>query len=346
MIRRYLILATSSTPLLLVASFTPGLMLSARAGLMGLALGVILISWFCKYCFVVLDAAAAGDESLPVLSIEMVNPVSEQRPLALALMITCEALLVGALRRHGGAAAGLLGTVILVLSLPASVAVLGITGNPLRAISPLSLIEVIRGLRQDYLLLNVLWLAAAALIYAMLAFGWPLWSLVAGAQLLLLAMFSVLGGVLFEHRLELGIDTRTRTERLSERAAREHAEERQQMLDRAYAQYELGRPEAGWSELQGWISRTHAADPALIEIHALLDATTLWSDTRAADRLANTLIGLLLGRGANGEALTVLEQRLSAHPQFTVDPERSARLAELAGLAGKRALRRRLVPDA
>jgi hypothetical protein len=66
---------------------------------------------------------------------------------------------------------------------------------------------------------------------------------------------------------------------------------------------------------------------------------------RAADRLANDLIELLLSKRANGEALLVVEQRLATNPKYQVAPAaRAVRIAELAGAAGKRALQRRVAP--
>jgi hypothetical protein len=74
----------------------------------------------------------------------------------------------------------------------------------------------------------------------------------------------------------------------------------------------------------------------------VLEAACSWDDVRPADRLANELIDLLLARRDSGTALEVAEQRLASNPQFT--PAQAPRLAELAGLAGKRALRRKLQP--
>ena len=82
--KRYLLFPLRGAALVLVVSFTLGQVLAVRAGLLGIPLAVILVSWFFKYCFVLLDAIVAGEEEPPVLSAEMVNPVSEQRPLAQA----------------------------------------------------------------------------------------------------------------------------------------------------------------------------------------------------------------------------------------------------------------------
>jgi hypothetical protein len=86
-------------------------------------------------------------------------------------------------------------------------------------------------------------------------------------------------------------------------------------------------------------------DSQLPEYRAALAATSEWDDVRAADKLANDFAALLLAKRANGEALLVVERRLATNPRYQVSPPAQAvRLAELAGLAGKRGLQRQLAP--
>jgi hypothetical protein len=357
--RRYLLLPLRPTALLLVGTFTLGLLLALQAGLMGIVLGMTLLSWFFKYCFVVLDAVVAGDEELPVLSIEMVNPVGEQRPLALALLLVAEGALAGALRHYLGPIAAVLTVALELLLLPAQIAVLGITRNAFRALFPPPLLALVRALGRDYALLNVASLGAAAVVYWMQSHSLSLWSVLLTSQMLFLLVFALVGGAVFEHRLELGVATRTVSERIAERTAREHQEERRRMLDRAYAAFRVRKPAEGWQEMEAWLRAQgpgrdpergpagsddkSPADRQLAEYHALLDAASRWEDVRPGDRLANDLITLLLAKRANGEALAVLERRLANHPQFRLSqPAHTVRLAELAGVAGKRSLQRRL----
>jgi hypothetical protein len=344
--KRYILLTFGSTPLLLVITFTVAMLIAIQAGFIGIPLGLLIVSWFFKYCFIVLDAVVAGDDDLPVLSIEMVNPVDEQRPIALAALITLEVLLVNELRTHAGAAAGLAGAAVLTLTLPASIAVLGITRTAWRAVLPRALLHVIRALRNHYLLLNAATLACVGVLYVMYFYAQPLWSVLAVAQVSFLLIFALIGGAVFEHRLELGIDSRTRLERFAERDAREHRMERSRMLDRAYAKFRVNKPLEGWQELEAWM-RLHAqVQKQLPEHRALLDATSQWDDPRPGDRLANDLIAALLAKRANGEAVDVVEKRFATNPAFQVaDPAHCIRLAELAAAAGKRSLQRKLVPE-
>lgn len=338
--KRYFLLPFHSVTLVLLATFTLGWVLVLHAGILGLPMGLILLSWFFKYCFVLFDSIVAGDETPPVLSIEMMNPIDEQRPIAQAAIIVMGILLVRTISDHLGHAAGVAAGAVLLFELPASVAALGLTGSPFRAAWPPEIWAITRACGREYLLINVSMFAAGALIYGLALLDGPLWLTIATAQLWFLFAFSLMGGAIFEHRLELGIESRTRQEREDERREREHIQERNRMCDRAYANFRIGKPLEGWQEIQAWLERHADGGPPLRELAAVLQSASSWDDARPADRLTADLIAALLARKENGRALEVLEQRLLSNPTFR--PVQAARLAELASAAGKPALRRQL----
>ena len=84
---RYLALPFHTAPLLLVALFSVMLRLALHAGLIGLPALLILGSWFFKYAFLLLDHAAHGRPSAPVLSMEDANPLGETRPLLYGMSV-------------------------------------------------------------------------------------------------------------------------------------------------------------------------------------------------------------------------------------------------------------------
>jgi hypothetical protein len=339
----YFLLPFHSITLVLLATFTLGWVLVSHAGIMGIPMGLILLSWFFKYCFVLLDSIVAGNETPPVLSIEMVNPIDEQRPLAQAAIIVIGILCVRAISGHLGHAAGFVTGAVLLFELPASVAALGLTGNPFRAVWPPEIWAITRACGREYLLINVSMFAAGVLTFGLARSGAPLWFTIAMAQLWFLFAFSLMGGAIFEHRVELGIESRTRQEREDERKERDSVLERNRMCDRAYASFRVGKPIEGWREIQAWLERHAEGGPPLRELAAVLRSASSWDDARPADRLAGDLIAALLARKDNGRALEVLEQRLLSNPSFRpAQPAHVARLAELASAAGKPALRRRL----
>jgi hypothetical protein len=348
--KRYLLYPLHGGALVLVMTFTLGWVIVFQARFMGILLAVLLTSWFFKYCFILLDAVIAGAAEPPVLSIEMVNPVDEQRPLAQAVLIAGGGWLAVELGRLTTAAVGWLTGGVFLLLLPASIAVLGMSGNPVRAAWLPELLSLIRGIGRDYAVLLVLIIAVAVLMYAVGRAGAPYWLLIAATQLGLLAVFALVGGALHEHRLELGIEFRTPRERLAERNERERIAERGRAMDIAYARFRVGKPLEGWEEIQSWLKlHGHAedlSDKVLLEHRAVLATAARWDDVRPADRLTDDLVELYFARRETGRALDVVEERLATNPLYRPkDFTHATRLLELAAAAGKRTLRRRLAED-
>lgn len=345
--KRYLIYPLRGGALVLVITFTLGWVVVFQARLMGILLAVLLTSWFFKYCFILLDAVMAGAEEPPVLSIEMVNPVDEQRPLAQAALIAGGTWLAVESGRLTVAAVGWLTGGILLLLLPASIAVLAMSSNLLRAAWPPELLSVVRGIGRDYFVLIALIAAVAVLVYAIVHNDAPYWLSIATTQLGLLTVFALVGGALHEHRLELGIEFRTPRERLAERTERERVSERSRMMDDAYTRFRVGKPLEGWQEIQSWLKlHGHAEDPTdklLLEHRAVLATACGWDDVRPADRLTDDLVELYFARRETGRALEVVEERLATNPRYRPkNPAHATRLLELATAAGKRTLRRQL----
>jgi hypothetical protein len=364
---RYVLFPFRGGALVLLLTFTLGQELALYAGWMGLPLAIALLSWFFKYCFILLDAIVIGAAEPPVLSVEMINPINEQRPLGQALLIAAGVALCLGVGKVLGAVLGWLTAALLLVLLPASIATLGMTGHLLRAAWPPELWSVIRGVGRDYLLLVVAIPGLALLFFALGHYGASSWVLIGGGQLSFLLAFALIGSVLHEHRLALGIEYRTLEEHIAERTEREHASERNRMMDHAYMKFRVGKPLEGWQEIQSWFKSKRAPAPAggsfadrsvagrsvvdagdelLLEHRAVLAIAARWDDVRPADRLTNELIELYFARRQTGRALEVVEERLASNPKFTPSsPAHALRLAELAAAAGKRALRRQLVPD-
>ena len=347
---RYVLFPFRGGALALLLTFTLGQELALYAGWMGLPLGVALLSWFFKYCFILLEAIVIGAAEPPVLSVEMINPINEQRPLGQALLIAGGVALSMGVGKVLGAVLGWSTAALLLLVLPASIATLGMTGHLLRAAWPPELWSVIRGVGRDYLVLVVAIAGLALLFFALGHYGANSWVLIGGGQLSFLLAFALIGSVLHEHRLALGIEYRTLEEHIAERTEREHASERNRMMDHAYMKFRVGKPLEGWQEIQSWFKSKRAGvdpgDERLLEHRAVLAIAAGWDDVRPADRLTNELIELYFARRQTGRALEVVEERLATNPKFTPSqPAHALRLAELAAAAGKRALRRQLVPD-
>jgi hypothetical protein len=340
--KRYLLWPFTLTPLLLVGIFTILWVLAIHARLTGILMDVILFSWFNKYCFAFLDAIIAGAAEPPVMSVEMVNPFNEQRPIVLLALLSLDLSLVYFAATFSHALAVALGAMVIAL-LPANVAVLSLTSSMFHMVSPVTLVRLIRGWGLHYLWLIGGLLACYAALYGLWTWTDSVALLAAGSQLTFLLMFALVGAAVHEHRFALGIQTRTLSERQLERRAAEHAAARGAMLDHSYALLRLKRTAEAWSAIEAWIGEHGQDERGFAECEALLAATTRWDGPQIADRVADHYLGWLLKRGENGHAVDVLEQRVQANAAFRpTQPAVRLRLAELAAHAGKGSLSRTL----
>src|ERR1700730_12058525 len=191
--------------------------LAAKAGLLGIPLALILLSWLFKYAYVLFDHVVRGVDEPPALDINMVNPLSEQRPIAQIIILAAVAALV---KMAAVAFSPVVGTVLAAVALfffPASVAILGLEGNILKAVYPVALARMVAGL-------GIMYAAApgiiAGVILALSLIGkLALWMPVqiAFGMFAVLSIFSTLGGALYERRHELGLDTWHSPERTAEK---------------------------------------------------------------------------------------------------------------------------------
>jgi hypothetical protein len=84
---KYLLIPLRGAALVLIVTFSFLLLIAAHGGLLGLPLALLVVSWFFKYGFVLLDQVADGVNEPPVLSYEMLNPANESRPLGLLFVV-------------------------------------------------------------------------------------------------------------------------------------------------------------------------------------------------------------------------------------------------------------------
>jgi hypothetical protein len=328
---RYLLLPLRLASLLLIVIFSVLLVLAATAGFFGIPLALILVSWTSKYGFVLLDHVADGEKEPPALSVEMVNPASEQRPLLFLLLVIFLFSVAEIAERWFGRGAYVATAALIAVFLPSIVAVQGATGSFVEALNPRTFVGLILRLRGDYVLI----LAAIA---ALVAFGrFVVWvaadtlPLVVSIALVLyawLAMFSVIGGVLFERRLDIGLEARHTPERDSAKVEADVDRIRSRQLDAIYAEWRGGAQANAWTTIQKQVDRS---DDATTEWRWLYQRTAPWPDARLASRIARELLPRLLAQHAHGEALDVVRERLRRDARFR--PVRSADLVTLVHLA-------------
>ena len=319
-ILRYLAIPLRMAPLLLIGTFSVLLVVAVKAGLFGIALGLILLSWFTKYAFVLMDQLTEGVTEPPVLSIEMVNPISEQRPMVMLLLTIGLFYSSNAADYWIGKPGALVLMIAVAAILPAIVAVQGATGMVVQSLNPRRVFGLIWRLRGDYVLI-LGFIALVGLFFEVVvesSFGdaLPLVLRIALLMYAWLAVFSLIGGVLFERRFDIGLDDVHTPEHLDtgdddDDVPDERARDKE--IDRIYAEWRGGAHANAWKTVLALVSQSK---DEIAELRWLYQRASQWPDGRLAERLARELLPRLLAKRSTGEALDLVRGQLRKNAQF------------------------------
>jgi hypothetical protein len=306
------------------------LSVAANAGFMGIPLAFILASWFFKYAYILFDHVIWGFDEPPTLDIKMVNPIDEQRPLAQLVILVIIGVGINflAVRVNSTVAVALAALAILVF--PASIAILGLERNILKALYPVALARMIAGLGASYpAVLGVI--ACESLVIGLTA-KLNLWLPLEFAlgMFAVLSVFSVLAGALYDRRHELGLETWHSPERTAEKERLGELRQSENLVTEAYGQVRIGAHAKAWAMLQAWLtSRGHQVEDYVW----LRDRVTAWPDPRYATRLTEEYVAALLQSKRSGEALDAVRERLRLDKDFR--PGSAAATLAVAELAAR-----------
>jgi hypothetical protein len=331
---RALLVPFQPTSLILVAVFAPVItfFLSA-AGLYGFFAALLVQIWVIKYCYVIIEHIADGATEPPVLDTLMLSPF-EIRPWVQLAMIVAGGALCGYI---GGTAGDLLG-VVLLLALPATIALLGMGENAFQAINPVAWWRVVRGLGPIYLALLAA-LAAFTGIIELLE-NTSLWMLLKVAIGLFgeIAFFCLIGSSIWLRRRQLGFVPSRSPERVAARAESERIRERARMIDDVFQQVRIGKHVDATAPLARWL-RDVDDELAVRDALHVAEQALKWRQPAALNPIGSTLIRHLLRFGRPDAALAVFEMFRGESGPFTMDSALDLRtLAEYAESVGKEAL--------
>ncbi len=338
-ILRHLLRPIDLTSLLLVAIFAVLFAFGIRARIYGILIIVLLTSWFFKYAYVLLDAVANGVKETPVLSVEMLNPVDEQRPAAQL----CICALIGWLAVYVGGWGGVVVGIVGLLYLPASVAVLGVSARAIDAVNPMALTRTVVGLGSYYVLILGVIAVYAFILFVAAVVGIPTLLYIALTMFLTLSIFSGLGGALYERRHELGLDLTHAPEKAAERIDRERDSLRARALDDVYFQARGGNFMGARDSLLRWLNDA-GVDALERDARFILKQASEWQDEKAFAFIARTLIMQLIQNGKTGTVVEVANGIVERAPTLPVGtPGETLKIATLARAAGRRALALRIL---
>jgi hypothetical protein len=160
-------------------------------------------------------------------------------------------------------------------------------------------------------------------------------------------VFSLIGGVLFERRFDIGLDDVHTPEHVDSFDDDDHGavaeRARDKDMERIYAEWRGGAHANAWKTAMALVSQSR---DEVAELRCLYQRASQWPDVRLAERLARELLPRLLAKRSTGEALDIARERLRKNAQFR--PTGSADLLALVHLsraAGDRATARLLLQD-
>jgi hypothetical protein len=307
----------------------------SKAGLFAAAPLFILMSWYFKYSFALLDEVVVGRSEAPVLSLEMIMASVGEFRLLLPLILVIVAFFAGGAGRYfiGRPGAALLGAVLLVC-LPTVLAVQAWTGRLSHSLDPRSCAHMARALGPDWLWVTAGTLAIVALttVLAARAPAVPTALRISLALYCWLAVIALVGGAVYANRERVAARIALIIPLEADTTARDLQIERQRWLDLIYGAWRANAREQVWKLVRERLGQS--ADP-LSELRWLYEHSGVWQAPVFSNRVAQEQVALLLHADREGEALRLVRERLALdagfRPRATEDAQRLAQLAQRWG---------------
>jgi hypothetical protein len=328
---RALLVPFHPTILILVAVFA--LLMSyflTAAAHWGVLAFIFLHVWVLRYCFVLIEHMADGAREPPVMDMDMLSP-TDIRPWVLTGFLVAGAMFA---RWLGEPAGYYVGTVLLLI-LPAIVALLGMGDNLFGALNPVSLWRVISGFGPLYFALLGAFFGLGAVDTLARKLDWWRFFEVSITLLSEIAFFSLIGSCIWLRRRQLGFEPSRSPERTAARAEHERVRERAKMLDHVFEQVRLGKHIDATAPLAAWL-RDADAEIAVRDSLYVAEQALQWKLPLALNPIGSTLIRHLLRFGRPDAALGIYEKFRRVSQQLTLDSAPDLRvLAEYAESVGK-----------
>lgn len=299
-------------------------------GIVGWFFDLIVWAAFFKYAFEVLRWSANGRGEPPEISLTVSDDLGRYAVLLL-LLIEVALILVA---MWWGALSALLIGIVLMFAMPAMVTILALEEGMARALNPLVWLMLASRLGWHYFVLAGFFCAALIVQSALAAaivrdIPWPVGPLLVWliVNYLMIANFHLIGGVIHEHRDELGY-----AGHLELQDEVPHTDASRAILDAARARAASGDVRGAVALLRDELS----AHADLLPVH---DEYRHWlrQDGDKAELAAHgkKYIPVLLAQNQDRRAIDVARECQVADPAFRLDkPEDITRLAHAAADAG------------
>ncbi len=320
----------------------------AVAGVMGVAIGFALraLLWLSalRYAYTVLRQIAQGHRELDTPGPDALNPLAE---IPLVVHFALFPVVIGVLLGLENVPALVTWPAVaaLVAVFPASAAVMAITDNFAKALSPWHMGQLIARVGRSYAKLLVFCAGVGAALWLVRIAPWPVLLEVLLANTLdiwaFLGVFALTGALIREHRDDFGIPGEV--EPGEERDARERRHAWRLELDKAYASIRSGMLKEGYATIDLLLA---SEGHSLAVYQWVFDTMMRWESKRPALEVARGYVERLLEAGQAHEALDLFAQCRRRCERFAVAPDASAGLARYARSIGRTALAEDLEAEA
>jgi hypothetical protein len=249
----------------------------------------------------IIEHRATGGSAWPTFSLETI--ASGRRQLGLVLLVLGAAVLAvrGGLLARGYATAAVSVTTAALLVGPAIAALLGVTRSIPRALDPRGIARTMIALGMDYALFVACAVGAGALgSFALERRGFVE---LFGAAYAVLGVAFVIGTVVYDRRLKLGVHAPRSPEALTEAQMQRLGAARRAALDHAYGIAARGSVARGLAHIAGYVATE--SDPLAARMW-MFQEVARWHDARPAFDLGVSLAADLNALGRAEEAAKVL----------------------------------------
>ncbi|WP_347329794.1 tetratricopeptide repeat protein [Marinimicrobium locisalis] len=322
------------THALIAIAVVAGLSLLLTAGLLAIAVALLISAILVKYGFAIIEQRGLGKTTPPTLSEAVGGDEDHLFLRQIALLVAMGAM--AAFATGVSAPLGLLVSGFLTLAIPASTMLLAVEKSVCRAINPLALLSLMVTVGWPYLLL---WFCAQVIMtgsyYATAVFS----NVAEGMVLLPITMaltayftfvlYTMLGYVLFEYQQELGyeVEPEDDTDMDAEAFAKAKA------LGESAVLLSDGEYDNARRCLRKALDSVRDDVELHLQYHKLL---MLLEDDESLYNHGNYLLDLMAQRAELARGVTVFLETQKRLPQFKVErPETAVKLAELLWQQGQ-----------
>ncbi|MBT5228987.1 MAG: DUF4013 domain-containing protein, partial [Methylococcales bacterium] len=293
---------------------------------------IFILYAIVKYAFAVLEHSARGFLTPPDSGLGHLTK-NNWIPLQYIVVLGAFLAIIWAVWTYLTLGLAIITAASLLYLMPASIMLLGVTGNSIHAIHPIALLDVTRAIGANYLLLWLMMVVIAladGLIGLAIEQGLPtLIGLPSGffiSSLLLIANFHLLGYVVYQYHETLGYDVdQDFTEDEDDLPSTHSADAIRQEI---HILLEKGDYETAKKRLKHKIIK----EPNNLEIHHFCHQfLTEQNDRPGIPRHAQQYLPLLLAAKENNQAINVIKLSYAINPDYKIkDANIALKLAQLA----------------